>query len=376
VLMVLRLVLTSAMVGSGAVGGVFTPTLFLGAVLGEAFGILAHKATPALASNPKGYAVVGMGALLAGTTHAPLTAVVMIFEMTLEYNIVLPLLVASAAASLIAREISQESVYTEALRRKRGAASREEAVMRTLTVRDVMRSDQVTVPADLPLPEVLDRLISARRNHLYVVDATGCFEGVIGLHDVNSALKERDSPSSLIAGDIANVNFATTVPGEHLDEVLERFWAEEAERLPVLENRRSRRLVGTVSQRDILGIYSLEVLHRRSLFTRFQPEGNGDNAPTYVELPADHLVEEVPVPSDFIGLTVADSHVRERYGVTVLLVQRMAAAGKENRLIPEGNTRFEAQDRLTVFGLREKVETLRKHVLARNASQAKANGKP
>ena len=358
-LLILRLVLTSSMVGSGAVGGVFTPTLFVGAVLGDAFGSVVHHFLPSLTSAPKAYAVVGMGALLAGTTHAPLTAVVMIFEMTLDYNMVLPLLVAAAAASLIAREVSQESIYTEALRRKRGAASLDEAVMRTLTVRDVMRNDQVMVSSDLPLPKVLDRLISARRNHLYTVDASGCFEGVISLHDVNRALRERENPSSLSAGDIANTGFSTTVPEEHLDRVLERFWVEEAERLPVLDSKDACKLIGTVSQRDILGVYSLEVLHRRSLLTRFQPEDSGPSAATYVELPADHLIEEMLLPPEVIGMTVAESRFRERYGVSVLLIQRAVPEGKSNRLIPDGNTPFQAQDHLTVFGAREKVVALR-----------------
>src|SRR5262249_32148192 len=116
VLLGLRLALTSATVGSGAVGGVFTPTLFIGAVLGDAFGTGMHSLMPATIGDPKAFALVGMCALLAGTTHAPLTAVLMVFEMTLDYGLVLPLLLAAAASSLVARQMSRESVYTEALK--------------------------------------------------------------------------------------------------------------------------------------------------------------------------------------------------------------------------------------------------------------------
>jgi chloride channel protein, CIC family len=358
-LLVLRLLLTSATVGSGAVGGVFTPTLFIGAVLGDSFATLLHQVAPGLAMVPKAYAVVGMGALMAGTTHAPLTAAVMIFEMTLEYNIVLPVLVATAAASLVAREISRESVYTEALRRKRGAMSREEASIRALSVRDVMRTDQVTIPSSMAIPQVLDRFIAARRNHIYVLDPDGSFSGVLGLHDVNQALREQGDPSRLTAGDLANSQFELTVPEDHLDEVLERFWAEETERLPVLDNEKSRKLIGTVSQRDILGIYSLEVLHRRSLVTKFQTEGSRDLAPTYVELPADHFVEEMPVLPELYGISVGASHFRERFGISVLLIRRNGPIGKETRIIPEAETVFHQGDRITVFGSREKIVALR-----------------
>ena len=301
-----------------------------------------------------------MGSLLAAATHAPLTAAVMIFEMTLDYEIVLPLLLASAAASLVAREVNRESLYTEALKRKRGHAGEpgEAAVMRALTVRDVMRAEQTTVPADTLLPALLDRFLAERRNHLYVVDREGHFEGVIAIHDVNRAIRELQEPAAVRAGDLAKSNFQSTVPWEHLDRVLERFWIEEAERLPVLENRESRKLIGTVSQRDILGVYSLEVLQRRSLLARFDYGVESDRSPTYVELPADHAVENVPVPSNLIGVSLAESSFRERYEVAVLLILRVDPAGKQHRIIPVGSTRFDAADRLIVFGSRGKIKAL------------------
>src|SRR5688572_19631437 len=144
-LLALRLLVTPLMVGSGAVGGVFTPTLFLGAMLGYAFGYAVHGLAPGHSALPAAYALVGMGALLAGTTHAPLTSVLMVFEMTLDYNLVVPLLVASAAASLLATRLSRDSVYTEALRRQTEAAQPEAAGAGALRVREVMRQDQVTV---------------------------------------------------------------------------------------------------------------------------------------------------------------------------------------------------------------------------------------
>src|SRR5262249_4340559 len=171
----LRLLLTPATVGSGAVGGVFTPTLFLGAMLGHAFGTIVQTLAPSLGVVPKAYALIGMCALLAGTTHAPLTASLMLFEMTLDYSLIVPMLVAAATASLAARGLDRESVSTEALRRKRGGTSQlpEATVLHSLTVRDVMRREQATVPVDLPVGKLLEGFIAARRNHLYVVDTEG-----------------------------------------------------------------------------------------------------------------------------------------------------------------------------------------------------------
>jgi CBS-domain-containing membrane protein len=348
------------MVGSGAVGGVFTPTLFLGALLGDSFGSILHQLLPGLTADPKAYALVGMGSLLAGTTHAPLTAVLMTFEMSLDYSLILPLLLASAAASIVARAISRESVYTEALSRKRGVLPGEATSMRRLAVRDVMRSDQVTVPAGLPLPQLLDRFLSSLRRNLYVVTETGSLVGVIGIHDVTRALREREDPSTLMAGDLANTHFQVATPDERLDRVIERFWAAESGRLPVLENRDSRKLIGTISQRDILGVYSLEALHRRSPLARVGSESVKDQAPGSVELPADYPIEDLPAPATIIGKSLAEVQFRDRYGLTLLLIRRPIGANRETKLIPDRNTQLAAGDRLIVFGPRERLEALRR----------------
>jgi CIC family chloride channel protein len=261
-LMALRLVVTPLMVGSGAVGGVFTPTLFIGAMLGYAFGYGVHAVFPGTSAAPAAYALVGMGALLAGTTHAPLTSVLMVFEMTLDYNLVVPLLVASAASTLLATRISRDSVYTEALRRQAEAAEPEADGASALRVREVMRQDQVTVPPDLPLADLLDRFMAARRNHLYVVE-DGRFVGAVNLHDLNRELRA-GGPLALHARDLAHRDFEMTVPDEALGRVLERFARQECERLPVVADRESRALSGTVSKRDILAAFARESLRPTS----------------------------------------------------------------------------------------------------------------
>ena len=123
ILLALRLVVTPLAVGSGTVGGVFTPTLFLGAMLGQAFGTSLRMLVPGASLDPAACALVGMSTVLAGTTHAPLTSAVLVFEMTLDYSAIVPLLVGSAIASQVSSILSKESVYTEALGRK--AVSRE-----------------------------------------------------------------------------------------------------------------------------------------------------------------------------------------------------------------------------------------------------------
>ncbi len=230
-------------------------------MLGHAFGAGVQGLAPALGAEPQAFALAGMGFLLAGTTHAPLTAVVMVFEMTLDYGIVVPLLLGSAVASLVATRLSANSVYTEALQRKAGEYGVHGA-LDVLRVADLVRPDQVTVAPDLPLPRLLDAFVASRRNHLYVVDEGGGFVGAVNLHDVNEALRAAEGPGTLAARDVMRPRFEVTVPEEGLPRVLDRFAAQECERLPVLADLESRRLVGTISKRDILSVYSLELLQR------------------------------------------------------------------------------------------------------------------
>jgi CIC family chloride channel protein len=250
----LRLVLTPLAVGAGTVGGVFTPTLFLGAMLGSAFGAGVQALLPSAGADPRAWAVVGMGAFLAGTTHAPLTAVVMVFEMTLDYGVAVPLLVGAALAAVVATRLARASVYTEALSRA-GAPPGPAAAGRD-RVRDVMAAEHIAVPPDLPLPEVLSRLLAARRNHLYVADDAGRFLGAVSLHDATRIAGEAPDPSAFAAADVMNRRFEATFPDESLERVLDRFGRQSCERLPVLDGPRSRRLLGTASKRDILALYA------------------------------------------------------------------------------------------------------------------------
>ena len=259
-LLVLRLLLTPLAVGSGTVGGVFTPTLFLGAMLGQAFGVAVRHAAPGLGASPAVYALAGMGCLLAGTTHAPLTSVVMVFEMTLDYGVVVPLLVGTAVASVVARRLSPASVYTEALERKAGASDPAGRALDVRRVAEFVRAEQVTVPEDADLPALLGAFVRARRNHLYVIDPAGAFRGAVNLHAVNEALRGASDPRTTRARDILRPRFETTTPGESLPRVLERFAAQDSERLPVLAADGTRRLLGTISKRDVLAAYARELM--------------------------------------------------------------------------------------------------------------------
>jgi CIC family chloride channel protein len=240
-------------------------------MLGSAFGAGLHALVPAAGTDPRTWAIVGMGALLAGTTHAPLTAVVMVFEMTLDYAVAVPLLLGAALAAVVATRLTRSSVYTEALSRADGSRGAAAAARRR--VRDVMASEQIAVPPELPLPEVLSRLLDARRNHVYVADTDGRFLGAVSLHDAIRVAGDAPHPSAFAAADVMNRRFEAAFADEPLDVVLDRFGRQSCERLPVLDGPASRRILGTVSKRDVLGLYAREVVEGQAEGSPAAPGG-------------------------------------------------------------------------------------------------------
>ena len=171
----------------------------------------------------------------------------------------------------------------------------------------------------------------------------------MNLHDANEALRAAETPVTVAARDVLRSRFQTTVPEEGLPRVLERFAAEECERLPVLADAGSRRLVGTISKRDILSLYSVELLQR----------SEGRRPLRAVELPVDSRVDEVPLPADLAGRTFAESYFRDRTGLSLLLVRR----GASGLLLPEAALRFARGDRLVVLGPRDRVAALRERAV-------------
>jgi CIC family chloride channel protein len=260
VLVLCKWLATSASFGSGAVGGVFTPTLFMGASLGYLFGEGVHLFWPQGAADPRAFALVGTGAFLAAATRVPLMAVAMIFELTLSYDIMLPLLLAGTVAWFTAGGADRPSLYQEFLRRKEEAEPKTPVV----TVAQLLRPDPPQVPLTAPLDQIAKVFLAQRINHLYVTNASGSFHGVVPLVAVKPFLDQPEMASVVIAADIMETAFPSIPPGASLAEAMVGFATHPVERLPVLDPE-SRRILGIVSRNDLL--LALAEEHRRRIQT-------------------------------------------------------------------------------------------------------------
>ncbi len=239
---------TASSVGSGAQGGVFTPTLFMGASGGYLFGSAIHGVWPHLAANPQAFALVGMGAFMSAASRAPVMAVIMLFEMTLSYDIILPLMLCSVVAYFTARGIDSHSLYGEVLRRKK--AEDPTTVLETGFVRDLLKSDPPTVAPTARFAEIARLFLSVRVNNVYVTNASGRFLGAVSLHDIKPYLGEPGVAELVLAGDIVREDFPRLNPDQILSEALGKFLGNDVQRLPVVDA--AGLLVGSISKNDLM----------------------------------------------------------------------------------------------------------------------------
>ena len=259
-LLVAKWVATAATVGAGTVGGVFTPTLFVGAAAGALFGTVLHQLGGWAAGVPAGaFALVGMGAVLAATTRSPLLAMIMIFELSLDYSLVPPLMLACVVSILVARQLHGESVYTEHLRVKGLAlgqeTSRPGAAMEQ-TIGDFMRAPVTPVRENTPLREIADRFLTNSNNYLPVVDTRQRLLGVVALQDLKEFLNAAQDLDAVIAYDVMRPPPKCLTPGQRLLEALPAVLESELHNVPVVNNPAENRLVGAVVRAEVLAIFS------------------------------------------------------------------------------------------------------------------------
>lgn len=254
-----KLIATLATVGSGAVGGVFTPTLFLGAGIGAISGLTLRQLHVAQELPVAVFAVVGMGSMLSATTRSPLLAMIMVFEISLDYSLMPPLMLACVVSVLVARRLYPESIYTEPLRRKgvsvsQDATASEAATERTVS--DLMRAPVPPVRETATLGEIADRFLVSANNFLPVVDGKTQLVGVVALQDLKEYLGSGDQVLGIIAYDIMRPPPPCVTPNQRLLEALPVVLSSEQRNIPVVNTLKENRLVGALGRAEVLNIFS------------------------------------------------------------------------------------------------------------------------
>jgi predicted transcriptional regulator len=233
--------------------------------------------------------------------HAPVTAVVLVFELTGHYELVLPVMLCSIVASIVASMIDEDSYYTANLKARGQAVPTgiEELAIKTTYVRDVMRKDLLTVADTAGFDEVMDVLANHRGDTIYVLDKQGTLSGRIQLQDVKNFINDPSLGSVVIAADLTRPA-VTVTPEDSLATVLPRFDDPELDELAVVAPQ-SQRLIGRLRQLDVIAGFRSEVLGQQRR-ARFQAAG--DRRTSLVELPAEWEVATLTVPDAWHQLTI------------------------------------------------------------------------
>ncbi|MCD6567799.1 MAG: chloride channel protein [Dehalococcoidia bacterium] len=259
-LLFLKILATSFTLGSGGSGGIFAPSLFMGAMLGGLFGEAAHGFLPGVVGPSGAYALVGMAAVSAGTTWAPITSFLILFEMTGNYAIILPLLLSVVASTLLAHRLSHESIYTLKLARRGVSIQRPEeaAFLSNITVGEVMTRHFPTMLAQKSVPELVEKLNKTGHHGLPVIDGEGCLYGMVTLSDVESRIADSKASGKITVADICTRHLITAYPDQPLSEVVGHLGVGTSEipRIPVVSREDATHLLGVLRRQDIIKGYA------------------------------------------------------------------------------------------------------------------------
>jgi CIC family chloride channel protein len=354
-----KLLATLSSVTSGSPGGVFTPTLFIGAAVGGVAGDLVHNLFPQATGPASNYALVGMGALLAATTRAPITATVLIAEITGDYTVVPPQLLACGLAATLTYKM--DSVYTRELRRRgiTWEGTLEQKIVNAVRARDIMRSDVPMLRPDAPFEAVVRLFTTTRAPCLYVVDAEQRLTGVIELHAIKEILAAHELSHLVIAQDLA-VPTRSVSADTPLATVNEKLWFIDTGEAPVVEGGPGSKFLGVVTQRDLLGFLDREILRRNLLMSEVRWRDGLEKGIDYLELPEGYRLEILDLPTNLVGKTMDQAQLRKRHGLNVIAVSAADSQGNIRRYPPDPDYRLRDTDRLVVVASSEDVEAFAK----------------
>ncbi len=350
-LLVAKLLATSITIGSGGSGGVFAPSLFLGAMTGGFLGHLIHFALPSITATPGAYALVTMGAVVAGATNAPITAIIMIFELTNDYTIIAPLMAACVVSTLVTSLLMQDSIYTLKLRR-RGIdvfGHKDLNLLRSKRVEDLLDVSPVVVSTDSGLSNVIDAVFDSQGRTVFVTDRDARLYGCLSFPKLKGAILSHyvDIDVTKLCEPLDTV----LIPNDRLEIAAKAFSRGRLRELPVVDNFKDMHLLGSVKEWDIMKLLDREAITRDLTGCMASSAIFLDRLKS-VDLGNGYVLSQAFPPDDFLGHTLKELDVRNRYGIEVVMIRH----SEDTLIVPESDYRIEKGDILLVAGTKKQVD--------------------
>ncbi len=356
-LVLAKLLATSVTIGSGGSGGIFAPSLFLGAGLGGAVGTIGHVLFPEIVGNPGSYALVGMGAVAAAAMHAPMTSILILFELTDDYRIILPLMTSIILSSVIKMHFFKPSIYSLKLIRK-GLdikPKNEPNILGKIKIEKLYKTDFISVDKDTSIDKLWQLTHKDIHLNYFVVDENGKLFGILSPHKIRHlfhSAEKNDKYKNLKASDLIVNDKIFFTPEDTLDMVMLILNDLILDEIPIVNNRKEKKIIGYISKTDIIGAYNLEMMKKNMINSV-----SGYIASAYqfkkLKLTDGEALCEIEVPGEFVGKNLIDLDLRHKYGLEVILIKKNfdeKTNEAEKVMVPTSDYIFDYGDKILVVG--------------------------
>ncbi len=256
-LALMKIIATSCTISSGGSGGVFGPSVFMGAMLGGAFGFLGHQLAPDWIIHPNAFVLVGIGGFFAGVAKVPVSSIVMACEMCASYTLLVPLMLVSTISYLLLGRVSlYEKQVVSRLTSPAHMTEFAREILEQMQVAEVVKPRMVTtIPEDMLLDQLIQVVTGSRETYFPVVDQTGRMTGIFSINDIREVMFEESLGRLVLAKDVATLNVVRVFKDDSLQEALDKMVLLNVDELPVVDAEAPERIVSMISKREIIGYY-------------------------------------------------------------------------------------------------------------------------
>jgi CIC family chloride channel protein len=349
-----KILSTSMTLSSGGSGGIFAPSLFLGATTGSMIGSVFHSAFPGAVSSPGAFSLVGMGAVVAAATHAPITAIIMIFEMTNDYKIILPLMFSCIIASFMTVGVHKESIYTMKLKRQGiiFREGREEHILKSLPVKDFLSHDCQLFINTERVGRIIDQAIGSKHHSFQIVDPENNYVGCFALNQLKSIMEEKDiADSFVIAQDLAVTDIKLDFE-DNLEKAMKIFGRTDAAEIAVLQEGK---FAGVVKRKDVIEAYNHEVQKREAAAGLVQKLKFTALTKSY-DFGSGYKIMEMDAPPIFWNKSLKELNLKAIHRIDVLMIKRKFPP--QTISIPSAAEMIRKGDRLIIAGLEGNIKDI------------------
>jgi CIC family chloride channel protein len=362
ILVFAKILATSFTLGSGGSGGIFAPSLFLGAMTGNVIGSFFQNLFPNAMSSPGAFSLVGMGAVVAAATHAPITAIIIIFELTNDYKIILPLMLSCIIASFLAMGLHKDSIYTMKLTRRglRFKEGRELNILRSLQVKDFLCDDyQVFVNTD-QVGHIINQAIGSKHHNFQIVDAKDNYVGCFSLNQLKNLMLEKEILDAFVIAQDLAVTDIRIQHDDHLEHAMQIFGSTDAAEIAVLKHNK---LQGVVKRKDVIEAYNHEIAKREAASGLVQKFKFAEQSKAR-EIGGGYTLMEIEAPRVFWEKNLKELNLKALYRIDVLLIKRRYPP--QTITIPSADEVIQQGDQLIIAGQGDSLSKITENNLPLN----------